>query len=130
MITEESGKQMPAMTVFSATIRYLTEHLLDAIGNRDYDIRKDEVKWVLTVPAIWNDAAKQFTREAAEQVRREASFCHVFYSSKIMQIYSTWKVRNLDELGYSFFLYHLSSKLVYFVLRKVRNLDELGHSCF
>ena len=32
-------------------------------------LNADEIHWVLTVPAIWNDAAKQFMREAAEAVR-------------------------------------------------------------
>ncbi|KAH3730704.1 hypothetical protein DPMN_056696 [Dreissena polymorpha] len=32
------------------------------------DLKQDNVRWVLTVPAIWNDSAKQFMRFAAEQV--------------------------------------------------------------
>ncbi|CAG2206695.1 unnamed protein product [Mytilus edulis] len=28
-------------------------------------IRPSDINWVLTVPAIWSDAAKQFMREAA-----------------------------------------------------------------
>jgi len=35
----------------------------------DDGFQPDEIHWVLTVPAIWNDAAKQFMREAAEAVR-------------------------------------------------------------
>jgi len=31
-------------------------------------IKPTEIGWVLTVPAIWSDAAKQFMREAAVQV--------------------------------------------------------------
>jgi hypothetical protein len=32
------------------------------------DIRDDEIKWVLTVPAIWSDQAKDFMRKSAEKV--------------------------------------------------------------
>lgn len=28
----------------------------------------DWIRWVITVPAIWDDSAKQFIREAAEKV--------------------------------------------------------------
>lgn len=28
----------------------------------------DCIRWVITVPAIWDDSAKQFIREAAEKV--------------------------------------------------------------
>ena len=31
-------------------------------------LTKDDVKWVLTVPAIWTDSAKHFMREAAIEV--------------------------------------------------------------
>jgi len=31
-------------------------------------IEKWEIHWVITVPAIWNDAAKQFMTEAAIKV--------------------------------------------------------------
>jgi hypothetical protein len=40
----------------------------------DDGIRNSDIHWVLTVPAIWNDAAKQFMREAAEEV---FSFFHL-----------------------------------------------------
>jgi hypothetical protein len=32
------------------------------------DIRDNEIKWVLTVPAIWSDPAKEFMRKSAEKV--------------------------------------------------------------
>jgi hypothetical protein len=35
-----------------------------------------DIRWVLTVPAIWNDGAKQFMREAAEKV---SLFCILVY---------------------------------------------------
>jgi len=31
-------------------------------------IKEGDVLWVLTVPAIWDDAAKVFMKEAAKQV--------------------------------------------------------------
>ena len=32
-------------------------------------LAEDDIHWVLTVPAIWNEPAKQFMREAAVDVR-------------------------------------------------------------
>lgn len=32
------------------------------------DTNEDDIRFVLTVPAIWNEAAKQFMREAASKV--------------------------------------------------------------
>jgi len=60
---------MQALTVFSLAIRFLKEHLMKKIQIAMKGKLSDEdVYFVLTVPAIWDDPAKQFMREAAEQV--------------------------------------------------------------
>lgn len=58
-----------AFDVFSAAIKFLRGHLLDNIEKKDAGVRETDIQWVLTVPAIWDDADKQFMREAAEKVR-------------------------------------------------------------
>jgi hypothetical protein len=69
MLEDETGKRLPAKTVFSLAIEFLKEDLLENCQKQLADVlTKDYIKWVLTVPAIWNDGAKQFMREAAEQV--------------------------------------------------------------
>ncbi|KAL3879593.1 hypothetical protein ACJMK2_031882 [Sinanodonta woodiana] len=66
-LEDETQKSLPAKTVFSHVIRYLKEDMLKNSRDRlsSGHIREDEITWVLTVPAIWTDAAKQFMREAA-----------------------------------------------------------------
>ncbi|XP_060065294.1 heat shock 70 kDa protein 12B-like [Ylistrum balloti] len=59
------GKTMPAMKVFSSAICYLKKHLLNTSQMRGADVQMSDIAWVLTVPAIWSDPAKQFMREAA-----------------------------------------------------------------
>ena len=61
---------MKAIIVFSEAIRFLKDHLIHSLNERNAhnEIDVDDIMWVLTVPAIWTDAAKQFMREAAEQV--------------------------------------------------------------
>ncbi|XP_056315242.1 heat shock protein family A (Hsp70) member 12A.3 [Danio aesculapii] len=67
MITAKNGGQMKALTVFSESLRYLKDHALDKINENTTGktFIASDVTWVLTVPAIWNAAAKQFMREAA-----------------------------------------------------------------
>ena len=63
------GKSMQALTVFSLAIKFLKEDLKKKIQIAMKGKLSDEdVYFVLTVPAIWDDPAKQFMREAAEQV--------------------------------------------------------------
>ncbi|XP_062620274.1 heat shock 70 kDa protein 12B-like [Saccostrea cucullata] len=56
---------MVALDVFSAAIKFLRRHLLHTLEQRAAGIRETDIGWVLTVPAIWDDLARQFMREAA-----------------------------------------------------------------
>jgi molecular chaperone DnaK (HSP70) len=68
-IEDEMGKSMIAINVFAMAIEYLVGDMMKSVNDKlTSAIEKDEVHWVLTVPAIWTDAAKQFMREAAVQV--------------------------------------------------------------
>lgn len=59
---------MPALKVFSECIRYLKEHLIKLATQKGITLKVNDTHWVLTVPAIWDDSAKQFMREAAVMV--------------------------------------------------------------
>ncbi|KAL3878557.1 hypothetical protein ACJMK2_030894 [Sinanodonta woodiana] len=67
-LESDDGKTLSAMLVFSSCLKYLVDHLFKTYQDRITGIERTEIRWVLTVPAIWNDAAKQFMREAAEKV--------------------------------------------------------------
>ncbi|XP_053399659.1 heat shock 70 kDa protein 12A-like [Mercenaria mercenaria] len=70
MLEDASGKKkLLAKTVFSLSIKYLKDDLIKLSESRiaGGGLRDEDIHWVLTVPAIWNDAAKQFMREAAQQ---------------------------------------------------------------
>nr|XP_022310846.1 heat shock 70 kDa protein 12A-like isoform X2 [Crassostrea virginica] len=66
-IHDVSGKTLPAMEVFSLSIKYLKDHCLKTICDRGFLRSPKDVKFVLTVPAIWNDRSKHFMRAAAVQ---------------------------------------------------------------
>ncbi|NWR45167.1 HS12B protein, partial [Regulus satrapa] len=64
-----NGKVLPALTVFSESLRYLKEHALNTIRESSFQTVYDqeEITWVVTVPAIWSAPAKQFMRLAAKE---------------------------------------------------------------
>ncbi|XP_053395912.1 heat shock 70 kDa protein 12B-like [Mercenaria mercenaria] len=65
-IEDACGKQLPAKRVFSMIIKFLKEDLLTECNRQLADaVTDNDIRWVLTVPAIWNDVAKQFMRESA-----------------------------------------------------------------
>lgn len=62
-------KELLSLHVFSHSIEYLKKNCLEKFKKQDYQECMDGILWVLTVPAIWDDAAKQFMREAAIEVK-------------------------------------------------------------
>eukprot|EP00105_Crassostrea_gigas_P014861 XP_011431681.1 PREDICTED: heat shock 70 kDa protein 12A isoform X2 [Crassostrea gigas] len=66
-VSDIIGKEMLAVDVFSHAIKYLKDHLLKEHKDRGTSIKDLDIHWVLTVPAIWDDPAKQFMRKAAEK---------------------------------------------------------------
>ncbi|XP_075009494.1 heat shock 70 kDa protein 12A-like isoform X2 [Calonectris borealis] len=64
-----NGKMLPALTVFSESLRYLKEHALNTIQEASFQTvcNQEEITWVITVPAIWSAAARQFMRLAAKE---------------------------------------------------------------
>lgn len=65
---DDEGHPMQAKDIFAQSISYMKRRLLEDLKSRGNMIREENILWVITVPAIWNDGAKQFTREAAVKV--------------------------------------------------------------
>ena len=61
---------MFALKVFSHALRFFKEHCLQELSDQSATrIMNDDIRWVITVPAIWRQPAKQFMRQAAYEVR-------------------------------------------------------------
>lgn len=67
-----NGGELPAILIFSAALKYLTDKLVKFISNTMYfhedAVDADSIQWVLTVPAIWKQGARHFMRKAAYKV--------------------------------------------------------------
>lgn len=68
MILDVTGKELPAIKVFTESIRFLKDHFLEMFTDKKLGFTINDVFFVITVPAIWSDAAKQFMRVASEKV--------------------------------------------------------------
>ncbi|GFY69055.1 heat shock 70 kDa protein 12A [Trichonephila inaurata madagascariensis] len=66
IIQAANGKGVSALTVFAHALRYFRKHALQELSDQSATcILNDDVRWVVTVPAIWRQPAKQFMRNAA-----------------------------------------------------------------
>lgn len=68
VLVDDEGHAMQAKDIFGHSIKYMKKRLLDDLQARGNMIRDENIMWVVTIPAIWNDSAKQFMREAAIMV--------------------------------------------------------------
>ncbi|XP_062571659.1 uncharacterized protein LOC134233692 [Saccostrea cucullata] len=65
VIQDDKGKECFAVKIFAMSIQHFKDKLL-----RDLDLSRapcsaDDIRWVLTVPAIWGEQAKQMMQESA-----------------------------------------------------------------
>ena len=68
-IRAANGRSYPALTVFAHALRFFHEHAVEELSDQSATtIVSDDIRWVITVPAIWKAPAKQFMRLAAYQV--------------------------------------------------------------
>ncbi|CAC5380207.1 unnamed protein product [Mytilus coruscus] len=67
IIEDIVGKPMAALDVFTLSIKALVNHLMALLEKQGTGVKAEEIRWVLTVPAIWTDSAKQFMRKGAVQ---------------------------------------------------------------
>jgi len=85
-ISASNGQRMLAMTVFSHTLSFFRSRALLEINDQSgAKVASDDIRWIVTVPAIWHDPAKQFMRQAAYQVRTLAT-ADIYLRHKLMEV--------------------------------------------
>lgn len=61
-----NGKKVQALEVFAHALRFFRQHAVQELKDQCPSLQeKQAIRWVITVPAIWKQPAKQFMREAA-----------------------------------------------------------------
>ena len=78
MIPDITGKkEVKAIEVFKHAIKYFRDEMLSTIDKKGLGVKETNIRWVLTVPAIWSDSAKQFMTEAAVLVSINLRHLHI-----------------------------------------------------
>ncbi|XP_052795749.1 heat shock 70 kDa protein 12A-like isoform X2 [Mya arenaria] len=96
-VEDETGKSMKAIDVFAHGIRFLKNHALETINIQGLQIDEMDIHWVITVPAIWSDGAKQFMREAAQKAGVEENNLSIALEPEAASVYC--KYLPIHQLG-------------------------------
>ena len=67
-IEDHLGRHFKAVDVFARSIESLKKECSNCLKENNLKVSDDEIDWVLSVPSIWDESAKQFMRTAAAQV--------------------------------------------------------------
>ena len=68
-IEAANGQRFSLFNVVSVTLKFFKDHALRELTNQcGTTIDNDDIRWIITVPAIWNEPAKKFMRLAAYEV--------------------------------------------------------------
>ncbi|KAL4218132.1 hypothetical protein ACF0H5_022868 [Mactra antiquata] len=73
-VTDINGVSRPAIKIFTMAIRYLKHHFITNVFQQPEIgtfLSERDIKYVLTVPAIWSSNSKHFMREAAVEAGLE-----------------------------------------------------------
>lgn len=68
VIRDVMGRPVKASTVFAASLEAIKIQLIDTLHQYDEAVSEAEIRWVVTVPAIWPDDARTFMRNASKEV--------------------------------------------------------------
>ncbi|XP_069122352.1 heat shock 70 kDa protein 12A-like [Argopecten irradians] len=93
---DDQGQSMPAITVFTAAIRYLKNHMIESMS-KSGACGTSDILWVITVPAIFSDASKEFMQEAAVEAGIRKDYLIISLESEAAFIYC--KHLPLDQRG-------------------------------
>ncbi|XP_033119508.1 uncharacterized protein LOC117118871 isoform X2 [Anneissia japonica] len=65
-IEAANGINVPAVRLFELALAFFRDRALEEVyDHSDHQVDLQDIRWVLTVPAIWKQQAKQFMRKAA-----------------------------------------------------------------
>lgn len=73
---------LPAIDIFKYAIKALKDHFEEAAKGRGVVFKLEEVLYVLTVPAIWSETAKEFMKKAALKVSLLDAVAYCIYYKK------------------------------------------------
>ncbi|XP_063447158.1 heat shock 70 kDa protein 12A-like [Mytilus trossulus] len=88
-LLDAGRKSISAKAVFSAAIGFLKDHFVQQMQWRKLGAFEDDIFWVVSVPAIWNDSAKQFMRESAEKAGIKGEKFSLVYEPEAASIYAS-----------------------------------------
>lgn len=100
-IEDVAGRRFPAKSIFTSSIKALVDHFKKSFGKQNVsNVTDNDIKWVLTVPAIWSDAAKKFMRLCATDAGIPNQMLQIALEPEAASIYVQYLPVERNENGF------------------------------
>ncbi|VDI82380.1 Hypothetical predicted protein, partial [Mytilus galloprovincialis] len=99
VIKEVGGKTMKAMLVFAYCIEHIKDQVLNRLKQAIHGLDDNDVHWVVTVPAIWNEQARQFMIEASAKAGIEKENLTLALEPECAAMYCRYLAMDKKEHG-------------------------------
>ncbi|XP_076071643.1 heat shock 70 kDa protein 12A-like [Mytilus galloprovincialis] len=100
-IIDIQDKRVAVRDVFVESIKAIKQEVLKTLALQYNDVNEKNIRWVLTVPAIWPDDAKLFMRECAQEAKLPWEQLLIALEPEAASIYCQFlainKERNLSD---------------------------------
>jgi hypothetical protein len=143
MVEAENGTKAPAFTVITRCLEYLAELILARLQYSSisgYKLKMSNIKWMLSLPAIWSSLAKEFMRDAAFEAKmiatRDSKKLQLVLESEACSIHCFRNEMKLAEEAstlkdFTYMVVDLGGGTADFTVHRVsenKKLDELANS--
>ncbi|CAC5399180.1 unnamed protein product [Mytilus coruscus] len=98
-IKEVGGKTMKAMVVFAYCIEHIKDKILNRLKQAIYGLDENDVHWVVTVPATWNEQARQVMIEASAKAGINKDSLTLALEPECTAMYCIYLAMNKQEHG-------------------------------
>ncbi|XP_060597228.1 heat shock 70 kDa protein 12A-like [Ruditapes philippinarum] len=92
VVKDISGKPLEAMTVFSIAIKHLKHEASKIVLDSILGLKETDIQWMITIPAISSDSARQFMREASTKAGIPETHLRLVLEPEAAALYSTPRI--------------------------------------
>ncbi|VDI60093.1 Hypothetical predicted protein [Mytilus galloprovincialis] len=125
IIQDFTGKQMLAIKVFSGGIKFMKEHLFTHFKERISRLIDTDIRWVMTVPAVWHSTGQQFVRKSAEKAGIPTDQFTIALEPESAALYCLLELQRSElspvQPGQKFLLVDCGYRTVEFTIMEARN---------
>ncbi|XP_060597226.1 heat shock 70 kDa protein 12A-like [Ruditapes philippinarum] len=91
-VKDISGKPLEAMIVFSIAINHLKDEASKIVLDSKLELKDTDIHWMITIPAISSDSARQFMRESSTKAGIPETHLRLVLESEAAAFYSTPRI--------------------------------------